>query len=114
MSRLLQRPETPDDWQRLARQLIRMHMTLLGWRFADLARALTKIGVEEDEVLLRNRIGLGRFRATLFIQCLMAMGVDDLRLPLIVRPTSRDADDGESVDQASVEDKAGRDHPGGE
>lgn len=90
MSRLLRRPETTEDWHRLARQLIRMHMTLLGWRFADLVRALAEIGVEEDEALLRNRIGLGRFRASLFLQCLMAMGVDELRLPLIVDPANLD------------------------
>jgi hypothetical protein len=70
-----------------------MHMTLLGWRYADLARALVEIGVEEDEALLRNRIGLGRFRATLFLQCMMAMGVDELRLPLIIGEAEPDRGD---------------------
>lgn len=65
-------------------------MTLLGWRFADLVHALADIGVKEDEVLLRNRIGHGRFRASLFLQCLMAMGVDELKLPLIVDLVDRD------------------------
>lgn len=104
MSRLRGRPESAEDWQRLARQLIRMHMTMLGWRFEDLARALAGIGVEEDFVLLRNRIGLGRFRASLFLQCMMAMGVDEIRLPLIVDPVDRLPDDRGSTDKTADSD----------
>lgn len=81
MLRLLRTPGNEEEWIAFTRQLLRAHMTLAGFRFADLSRALARIGVDESEVNLRNRIGRGRFSAVLMLQCLRAMDVDHLMLP---------------------------------
>jgi hypothetical protein len=48
--------------------------------YADLVTALGKIGVEETEVNIRNKIARGGGTAVFFVQCLEAVGVKELRL----------------------------------
>lgn len=46
--------------------------------YADLAKCLNAILIEEDEKNLANKIGRGNFSAVLFLSCLSAMGVREL------------------------------------
>ena len=82
MPTLLRTPVNDEEWHEFARRLVRAHMTLRGWRFAELSRALAAIGIEHGEVALRNRIGHARFSAALFLQCMRALEVEELMLPV--------------------------------
>lgn len=82
MQKLLRTPGNEAEWHQLTSHLLKAHMTILGMRYSDLVDALARIGVTEDEVNLRNRIPRGRFSATLLLQCLRAMGVEQLMLPV--------------------------------
>jgi Domain of unknown function (DUF6471) len=48
--------------------------------YAQLVEKLAKIGVEEKEVNVRNKLSRGAFTAAYLIQCTEAIGVKDLRL----------------------------------
>ena len=68
----------------------------LGWRqktYADLVRDLAAIGVDENEVNLRNKMSRGTFSAAFLVQCLAAIGVDTLDVDLLdyVRQAAADA-----------------------
>lgn len=82
MQKLLRTPNDEEGWFELARQLIRTHMTLRQYRFEDLRQALARLGIDEPEVNLRNRIGRGHFSAAFMLQCLRAMEIGELVLPI--------------------------------
>jgi hypothetical protein len=46
--------------------------------YADLAKCLSAIFIEEDEKNLANKIGRGTLSAVLFMECLSAMGIREL------------------------------------
>ena len=48
--------------------------------YSDLVEKLSKIGIEDTEVNIRNKIARGGFTAVFFVQCLEAVGVKELRL----------------------------------
>ncbi len=68
------------EWDDTARRIIRVEMTRRRMSFADLAQALSRIKVVENERNLRNKVARGSFSAVFFLQCLVAMGVDGLEL----------------------------------
>jgi hypothetical protein len=51
-----------------------------GMTYADLVKALAKIGVSETEANLRNKVSRGTFTAAFLFQCLKAMGVKAIHL----------------------------------
>jgi hypothetical protein len=62
---------------------IKGEMNKRGLTYADLARRLKLVGVEENERALRNKVARGTFSAVFFVQCLQAIGVRDLRVDLL-------------------------------
>lgn len=78
------------------RGVIRGEMARQQITYKELLDRLNKIGVEDTENNLRNKIGRGRFSALLFIQCLEVLGLRELPLtmledvdPNFARPTRR-------------------------
>jgi hypothetical protein len=45
-----------------------------------LVDALAKIGVDDTEVNIRNKVSRGMFTAVFFVQCLEAVGASEVRL----------------------------------
>ena len=71
--------EAAQEWVRRA---IRSEMVNRGLTYAELAKRLKTVGIDDNERNLRNKIARGTFSATLFVQCLAAMGCKELRIDL--------------------------------
>lgn len=73
--------KTPKvDWNDRAANLLKSELKRHGVTYAQLVEKLDKIGVEEKEVNVRNKLSRGSFTAAYFLQCLEAIGVRELRL----------------------------------
>lgn len=68
------------DWNARAANLLKSELKRHGITYAQLVEKLAKIGVEEKEVNVRNKLSRGAFTAAYLIQCLEAIGVKDLRI----------------------------------
>jgi hypothetical protein len=66
--------------QKTLNRLLRVEMTRRGISYAELARRLASIGVQDTAVNLRNKVARGRFSAVFLVQCLRAIGPRGLRL----------------------------------
>ena len=51
-----------------------------GMTYAQLVTKLAEIGVKEDERNLRNKVARGKFTAAFMIQCLSAIGAQQIQL----------------------------------
>jgi Domain of unknown function (DUF6471) len=69
------------DWESLARNLLRAELMRRGLSYACLVEALAAIGVEETEAGIKNKVSRGRFTLVFFLQAMVAIGADWLRLP---------------------------------
>ena len=68
------------DWTERVKGMLKAELKRKGMTYADLVASLSKIGIEETEVNIRNKIARGGFTAVFMIQCLEAIGVRELRL----------------------------------
>lgn len=68
------------DWIAHTKGLLRSEMVKRGISYAGLVEKLGAIGVKDSEANLRNKISRGGFTASFLVQCLVAMGVQSLRL----------------------------------
>lgn len=69
------------DWEQLVKNMLRAEMMRRGVSYEQLATRLAAIGVDDNVLNLRNKVARGRFTATFFTQCLVALGVDELQVP---------------------------------
>lgn len=83
---------TPQYWTEELKGLLKGELARKRVRYPDLVKRLAEVGVTENEANLRNKISRGNFSAVFLLQCLMAVGVTDLRLPRFPYPPSRDPD----------------------
>lgn len=68
------------DWEEKAKGLLRAEMARKGMTYADLAKGLAEIGIDDNERNLRNKVSRGKFTAGFLLQCLSALGCSSLRL----------------------------------
>lgn len=68
------------DWEERAKGILRAEMARRRLTYAHLAESLAAIGIEDNERNLRNKVSRGKFTAGFLLQCLVALGVTDLRL----------------------------------
>ena len=68
------------DWTERVKGMLKAELKRKNMTYADLVTALGKLGVEETDVNIRNKIARGGFTAVFLIQCLEAIGVKELRL----------------------------------
>ena len=61
-----------DDWDSLARNLLRAELMGRGMSYAHLVQALAAIGVDETEASIKNKVSRGRFPLTFFLQAMVA------------------------------------------
>jgi hypothetical protein len=72
--------KTTRDWQTQAKGIIRGELKRRTLSYADLAERLTAIGVKETEKNVNNKIARGGFTAAFFLQCMEAIGVQNIHL----------------------------------
>jgi hypothetical protein len=74
---------TDDDWESVAKNLLRGQLMTKGLSYARLAEELAAIGVEETEVSIKNKVGRGRFTFMFFLQAMAAIGTNRILLPSV-------------------------------
>jgi hypothetical protein len=99
MIRISRTPRTPEEWVNFNKNLIKLHMTVTKTSYQQLSAALRRLGIDEEPRNLANRVWNGRFSAIFLLQCLRAMNVETLHLPVddipeppVVRPRRRRPD----------------------
>ena len=71
----------PDkDWQERVKGLLKAELKRRNLSYKDLADKLGAMGVSETESNIKNKISRGGFTAVFFVQCLVAVGAQTLRL----------------------------------
>jgi len=68
------------DWNAKAANLLKSELKRHGVTYAQLVEKLAKIGIEEKEVNVRNKLSRGSFTAAYLLQALTALEVSELRL----------------------------------
>ena len=84
-------PAPFDDrsWEEVVKDMLRAEMMRQGASYAALAQRLALIGVEDNELNLKNKVARGRFSAVFLMQCLKALGVDWVQVPAALDGASR-------------------------
>jgi len=72
--------KTTRDWQAQAKGIIRGELKRRNLSYKDLADRLQTIGVKETERNISNKIARGGFTAVFFLQCMEAIGVQNIHL----------------------------------
>jgi len=68
------------DWQALVKGLLKAELKRRNLSYADLADKLATIGVRDNELNLKNKIGRGSFTAVFFMQCMEAIDCHTIHL----------------------------------
>jgi len=63
------------DWTTQAKNILRAELTRKGVSVRELARRL-----DQDERVLANKISRGKFTAAFMLECLNAIGVNEVRV----------------------------------
>jgi 3-mercaptopyruvate sulfurtransferase SseA len=72
--------KTTRDWQAQAKGIIRGELKRRNLSYKDLAERLQAIGVKDTEKNVVNKIARGGFTAAFFLQCMEAIGVQNIHL----------------------------------
>lgn len=68
------------DWEARAKGLLKAELKRRNVTYADLVEKLAAIGVEESEPNVRNKLSRGKFTAVFMLQCLDAIGAQQIRV----------------------------------
>lgn len=71
-------PET--EWEAKVKGLLKAELKRRGVTYAQLVDKLAAIGVNETEPNVRNKLARGKFTAVFLVQCLEAIGAENVRL----------------------------------
>lgn len=82
-------PTNDKAWEELVKNMLRAQMMLEGVSYAALAERLAAFGITDNELNLRNKVSRGRFTAVFFMQCMMALGADRIKMPASVEEAAR-------------------------
>ncbi|HLP70086.1 MAG TPA: DUF6471 domain-containing protein [Rhizobium sp.] len=63
-----------------AANLLKAELKRKGVTYAQLVERLAQLGVDEKEVNVRNKLSRGKFTAAFLLQCLSAIGSQQLHL----------------------------------
>lgn len=72
--------QTDAEWSSKAKNLLRSELKRKGVTYAQLSEKLEKIGVDENEKNIANKISRGVFTMAFFLQCMSAIEVTEVRL----------------------------------
>ncbi len=68
--------DVENSWREKARTLLRVEQRRQNLTYAEIAKRMQAIGIEETEVSVRNKISRGTFPATFMLQFMHVLGVD--------------------------------------
>ena len=68
------------DWEARAANLLKAELKRKGVTYAQLVDKLAEDGVDEHAVHVRNKLSRGKFTAAFLLQCLSAIGSQQLHL----------------------------------
>lgn len=69
-----------QEYEEKAKNLLKAELKRRGIGYRELAEKLAAIGLQETERNLANKISRGGFTAAFFLECLSAIGCENLRL----------------------------------
>ena len=75
------RPIDDEAWERLVKNMLRAEMMRRGVSYEALAERLAELGIVDTVANMRNKVARGRFTATFFTQCMVALAVKQLQVP---------------------------------
>lgn len=67
----------------LAKNILRAEMIRYGVTYATLAERLTRFGITDNELNLRNKVSRGCSTAVFLMQCLPVLGADWIKIPTL-------------------------------
>ena len=68
------------EWEAKVKGLLKSELKRRGVTYAQLVDKLAAIGVVESEPNIRNKLARGKFTAVFLVQCLKAIGAENLRI----------------------------------
>jgi len=68
------------EWEDRVKGMLKAELKRRGVTYAELVGKLADIGVMDSEPNIRNKISRGKFTAVFLVQCLQAIGVQEVRL----------------------------------
>ncbi|MCJ2088799.1 DUF6471 domain-containing protein [Methylobacterium sp. E-005] len=71
---------TEEAWDARVKGILKAELKRKGVTYAQLVDKLAAVGVKETEPNIRNKMARGKFTAVFFVQCLAAIGVDQLSI----------------------------------
>jgi hypothetical protein len=72
--------KTQKDWEDQTKGLLKAELKRRNVSYAQLVDKLAEIGVVDSEPNVRNKLSRGKFTAVFLLQCLTAIGSNDIRL----------------------------------
>lgn len=83
------------DWPTACARLLKAEIARADITLARLARRLNRLGIEETEVSLKNKLYRGTFSMVFFVQCMRALGHAQVDVSSVIAddvPKGRDLD----------------------
>lgn len=68
------------DWDSEAKRILKAELTRAGVSYKVLAARLVQMGIHDSETAIANRISRGKFSFAFFLQCMSALGIDEVML----------------------------------
>ena len=68
------------DWKAQVKGMLKAELKRQNLSYADLAEKLAAIGIKDNELNIKNKIGRGSFTAVFFVQCMKAIGCRTIHL----------------------------------
>jgi len=72
------------DWTDAASRLLKAEIAREGITLARLAERLNRLGLKETEASLKNKLYRGSFSLTFFMQCIHALGGDQVSIASVL------------------------------
>ncbi len=72
--------DAQTDWHGLVKGMLKAEIKRRNMTYEQVSARLAEMGVHETPTNLRTKISRGGFSAVFFVQCLEAMGSQELRL----------------------------------
>lgn len=69
-----------EDWTQKVKNLLKSELKRRNISYKELTEKLEKIGVKDSERNIANKLARGSFTAVFFVQCLVAIGCQNVRL----------------------------------
>jgi hypothetical protein len=69
-----------DEWNERASNLLKSEMARAGIGYKELIGRLQAFGIEESYKGIANKINRGAFSFVFFMQCMKALGINEVRL----------------------------------